>query len=122
MSCHILADELADVRNVLLQFREDGCKVMPPMRHVLPDRQFHRHVSRLGALDERVGIIEQRFDGAHLDQMRRKTAEIGMNGRREGDLRRVHMGASGTTKSSAWQDAHQGGSRMPIAPMMISVT
>jgi hypothetical protein len=48
---------------------------MPHMRHVLPDRQFHRHVSRLGALGERVGIIEQRFDGAHLDQTRRKTAE-----------------------------------------------
>jgi hypothetical protein len=86
------------------------------MRHVLPDRQFHRHASRLGALGERVGIIEQRFDGAHLDQMRRKTAEIGMNGRREGDLRRVHRGASGTTKISAWQDAHQGAQECLLRP------
>jgi hypothetical protein len=67
-SCHILADELADVRNGLLRFREDGRNMMPHMRHVVPDLQFHWHASRLGALGERVGIIDQRFDGAHLEQ------------------------------------------------------
>ena len=52
-----------------------------------PRPQFHRHASRLGALGERVGIIEQRFNASHLDQKQRKSAVIGMNGRREGDLR-----------------------------------
>jgi hypothetical protein len=94
---------------------------MPHMQHILRDLQFHRHASPLGALGERVGIIEQRFDGAHLDQERRKAAKIGMNGCCEGGLRRVLGGASGTTESSARHDAHQGGSRMPIAPMMISL-
>jgi hypothetical protein len=47
-----------------------------------------------------VGIIEQRFDGAHLDQKRRKAAEIGMNGRREGGLRRL----TGKIEASEAQD------------------
>src|SRR5688572_29050298 len=84
-----LTDELTDARNGLLRFRKHGRKMLPHMRHVVPDLQLHLHAGRLGAFGERLGIIEQRFDGAHLDQERREATEIGMDGRGEGGLRRL---------------------------------
>ena len=52
----------------LLRFREDGGKMLPHMRHLLPDFTSDRDASRLGAGGECPGIVKERFDRTHLDE------------------------------------------------------
>ena len=60
---------------------------LPGMRNNRPNFQFDGNACGAGALGEARGIIAQDFVRADVNQKRRKSGKIGIQGRREGIAR-----------------------------------